>query len=65
MAWWMFRGLSNKKKMVNYHEEMDSTQFEEWFSKVVDKIERNAVIVMDSAPYKKLRKEWDTAMVTR
>lgn len=30
---------------------MNSILFEEWFSNVLDKVEVNAVIVMDNVPY--------------
>lgn len=46
-ALWAFES----KKTGNYHEEMNSVSFEQWFSKVLDKVEANAMIVMDNAPY--------------
>ncbi|XP_074027309.1 uncharacterized protein [Leptinotarsa decemlineata] len=39
------------KKTGDYHEEMNSGSFEQWFSKVLPHLEDNAVIVMDNAPY--------------
>lgn len=39
------------KKTADYHEEMNATVFEEWFSKLLQKLPDNAVIVMDNASY--------------
>lgn len=38
-------------KTGDYHESMDAKQFEEWFAKVLDKLQREDVIVMDNASY--------------
>ncbi|CAK9802850.1 hypothetical protein ANTQUA_LOCUS10453 [Anthophora quadrimaculata] len=46
-ALWTFES----KKTVNYHEEMNAAKFEDWFSKIIDKLEENSVVVMDNAPY--------------
>ncbi|XP_076278003.1 uncharacterized protein LOC143207946 [Lasioglossum baleicum] len=43
---WVFES----KKSVNSYE-MNSSSFEEWFTKILDKLKSNAVVVMDSAPY--------------
>ncbi|CAK9834558.1 hypothetical protein ANTRET_LOCUS11073 [Anthophora retusa] len=46
-ALWTFES----KKTVNYHEEMNAAKFEDWFSKIIDKLEETSVVVMDNAPY--------------
>lgn len=38
-------------KTGDYHESMDARHFEEWFEKVLVKMQRNDVIVMDNASY--------------
>ncbi|KAM7308522.1 uncharacterized protein ISCGN_012156 [Ixodes scapularis] len=43
----VFRGT----KKGDYHDEMDSKRFEAWFLHLLDYIEPNIVIVIDSAPY--------------
>ncbi|CAH1962018.1 unnamed protein product [Acanthoscelides obtectus] len=45
-ALWAFES----KKTGDYHEEMDGNSFENWFSKMLLKLENNAVIVLDNAP---------------
>ncbi|CAK9828032.1 hypothetical protein ANTRET_LOCUS5624 [Anthophora retusa] len=30
---------------------MNAAKFEDWFSKIMDKLEENSVVVMDNAPY--------------
>lgn len=39
------------KKTGDYHEDMNSVVFEDWFSDILEKLPENAVIVMDNAPY--------------
>ncbi|KAK7590194.1 hypothetical protein V9T40_001807 [Parthenolecanium corni] len=39
------------RKTVDYHEEMDSSFFEQWFSQILPLLDPNSVIVMDNAPY--------------
>lgn len=50
-------------KSGDYHEEMTGQSFENWFSKILTKLEDNAVIVLDNAPYhsRKLEKVPTTA----
>lgn len=52
-----------KKGDGDYHSEMDAHNFEKWFSKFLPNIEKDAVIVMDNAPYhsRKLEKVPTTA----
>lgn len=40
---------SNKNK--DYHEDMNSERFENWFTKILSQLKNNCVIVMDNAPY--------------
>lgn len=35
----------------DYHESMDAPHFEEWFGKVLQKLRRGDIIVMDNASY--------------
>lgn len=44
---WVFEA----KKSGDYHENMDAEHFEEWFSKVLTKMQPNDVIVLDNASY--------------
>jgi transposase len=37
------------RKPGDYHEEMNSTVFEEWFKKVLPTLEESSIIVMDNA----------------
>ncbi|XP_067131417.1 uncharacterized protein [Centruroides vittatus] len=39
------------KSTKDYHEEMDGNNFKKWFEKILSKLESNAVVVMDNAPY--------------
>lgn len=39
------------KKQGDYHKEMNSEVFENWFSEVLNKLEDNCVIVLDNASY--------------
>lgn len=43
----LFEGIKNG----DYHSEMNAVTFEEWFSKILELLPPNAVIVMDNAPY--------------
>lgn len=46
--------IFESKKMGNYHEEMHSTVFEEWFGNILNKLDHNfnqSVVVMSKAPY--------------
>ncbi|XP_050308279.1 uncharacterized protein LOC126744770 [Anthonomus grandis grandis] len=56
---WVFQS----KKTGDYHEEMDGPSFEKWFEGVLPKLEENAVVVLDNAPYhsRKLEKVPTTA----
>jgi hypothetical protein len=45
------------KKTGNYHEEMCAESFENWFRAVLPRLEDNAVIVIDNAPYHSRKKE--------
>lgn len=50
---WIFQS----KTTGDYHEEMNSKNFEKWFSNCLEKLEENAVIVLDNAPYHSRRVE--------
>lgn len=39
------------KKTGDYHEEMNASVFEDWFGKILKKLPRSSVIVMDNASY--------------
>ncbi|XP_049764485.1 uncharacterized protein LOC126092800 [Schistocerca cancellata] len=45
------------KKSGDYHEEMCAETFEKWFQDVLPRLQENAVIVLDNAPYHSRRKE--------
>lgn len=45
------------KKTGDYHEEMNSEKFENWFKKVLTKLPYNSVVVLDNAPYHSRRLE--------
>ncbi|XP_049771004.1 uncharacterized protein LOC126133111 [Schistocerca cancellata] len=45
------------KKSGDYHEEMCAETFEKWFQDVLPRLQENAVIVLDKAPYHSRRKE--------
>lgn len=46
---------SNKNK--DYHKDMNSACFEEWFKKILPSLEQNSVVVMDNAPYHSRKEE--------
>jgi hypothetical protein len=43
--------IFESRKTGDYHEEMNSTVFEEWFKRVLPTLEENSAIVMDNASY--------------
>ena len=43
--------IFKSKKTGDYHEEMDSKRFLEWFEDVLNSLEEGTTIVMDNAPY--------------
>ncbi|XP_050504984.1 uncharacterized protein LOC126883468 [Diabrotica virgifera virgifera] len=43
--------LFEGRKTEDYHEEMNASVFENWFSNILQKLPKNAVIVMDNAAY--------------
>lgn len=43
--------LFEGKKTTDYHDEMNATVFEEWFSRILNYLPDNAVIVIDNASY--------------
>ncbi|XP_049772314.1 uncharacterized protein LOC126157160 [Schistocerca cancellata] len=45
------------KKIEDYHEEMCAETFEKWFQDVLPRLQENAVIVLDNAPYHSRRKQ--------
>ncbi|XP_072949967.1 uncharacterized protein [Epargyreus clarus] len=49
--------FESKKGEGDYHREMNSKVFEEWFSRTLEKLEPNSIIVMDNAPYHSRRLE--------
>lgn len=44
---WVFESA----KTGDYHENMDASHFEEWFAKVLTKLQANDVVVLDNASY--------------
>ncbi|CAH2099708.1 unnamed protein product [Euphydryas editha] len=55
--------FASKKGEGDYHQEMNAKMFEEWFSKILKKIEPNSIIVMDNAPYHSRRLERIPSMI--
>ena len=50
--------LKSKRNTSNYHDEMASEHFEEWFSKsLIPNVQTNSRIVMDNATYHSRRSE--------
>lgn len=49
--------FASKKNSTDYHDEMNSDNFHEWFESIIPRLERNSVIVMDNAPYHSVRSE--------
>lgn len=49
--------FESKKNTADYHDEMNGDTFLEWFEKILPKLEDNAVIVMDNAPYHSMKSE--------
>lgn len=49
--------LFEGRKTADYHDEMNSAVFEEWFAKILLRLPNNAVIVMDNASYHSRRAE--------
>ncbi|KAJ8911495.1 hypothetical protein NQ315_010867 [Exocentrus adspersus] len=45
------------KKSTDYHEEMNSTVFEQWFESMLKNLPQNSLIVMDNASYHSRRTE--------
>jgi hypothetical protein len=43
--------LFESKKTGDYHEEMNAAIFENWFSDILPRLEEDAVVVMNNAPY--------------
>ncbi|XP_072384696.1 uncharacterized protein [Diabrotica undecimpunctata] len=52
-ALWAFES----KKSGDYHEEMIGESFEKWFFSILEKLDKNSVIVLDNAPYHSRRVE--------
>ncbi|GBP89513.1 hypothetical protein EVAR_67261_1 [Eumeta japonica] len=42
--------LESKKKIRDHHESIDAKHFEEWYMKILPKLEQIAVVVIDNAP---------------
>lgn len=49
--------LEAKKHTGDYHDEMNSETFHEWFKNILPMLDDNAVIVMDNAPYHSVKLE--------
>lgn len=49
--------LHRKNNSTDYHDEMNSDNFHEWFKSIIPRLKRNSVIVMDNAPYHSVRSE--------
>ncbi|RVE44789.1 hypothetical protein evm_010588 [Chilo suppressalis] len=43
--------FESKKNSMDYHEELNSECFEEWFKSILPNLKPNAVLVLDNAPY--------------
>lgn len=49
--------FESKKNTSDYHDEMNGDTFFEWFCSILPKLNDNAVIVLDNAPYHSVKKE--------
>lgn len=49
--------FESKTNSVNYHDEINGDIFFEWFVKMLPLLQKNAVIVMDNAPYHSMKKD--------
>ncbi|XP_028139233.2 uncharacterized protein LOC114333544 [Diabrotica virgifera virgifera] len=49
--------FESRKTGGDYHEEMTSEVFEQWFKRILPKLEPGSVVVMDNAPYHSRRLE--------
>jgi len=49
--------LNRKKNATNYHDEINSDLFYDWFRGVLPRLENNCIIVMDDVPYHSLKKD--------
>ncbi|XP_060855056.1 uncharacterized protein LOC132932705 [Metopolophium dirhodum] len=47
----------SKKNTGDYHDEMNSHNFHEWFQLIIPRLDPNSVIVLDNAPYHSVRTE--------
>jgi len=49
--------FESKKNTSDYHDEMNGDTFFEWFCSILPKLNDNAVIILDNAPYHSVKKE--------
>ncbi|XP_008179338.1 uncharacterized protein LOC103311654 [Acyrthosiphon pisum] len=49
--------FESKKNSPDYHDEMNGNNFKEWFEAILPRLEPNAIIVMDNAPYHSVKLE--------
>ncbi|CAI6364423.1 unnamed protein product [Macrosiphum euphorbiae] len=49
--------FESKKNSADYHDEMNGDNFKEWFEAILPRLEPNAIIVMDNAPYHSVKLE--------
>lgn len=52
-----FMCFKTKKNATNYHDEINSNLFYDWFRGVLSRLEDNCIIVMDDVPYHSLKKD--------
>ncbi|XP_045452758.1 uncharacterized protein LOC123661864 [Melitaea cinxia] len=43
--------LEAKKRLKDYHKEMNSDEYEKWLKNILPKLKENSVLVIDNAPY--------------
>ena len=49
--------IFESKKQGDYHEEMNSEVFENWFAEILPKLDKEAVIIIDNASYHSRKSE--------
>ncbi|XP_022175604.1 uncharacterized protein LOC111037372 [Myzus persicae] len=49
--------FESKKNTQDYHDEMNGDSFRDWLESILPRLEDNAVIVMDNAPYHSVKSE--------
>lgn len=52
-----FESKKKKKNTADYHDEINSETFYDWFCGILSKLKKNSIIVMDNAPYHSVKKD--------